>query len=183
MQKWFYCFPFCSLQLSQTAAGKSYLNKLLQDQRNLIAWVRGKYFPTHGVIADGCVGGCEFLNMHNTISTLQNSAGGRGKIAFITLKMLHFVGGSKAKVKNHWDVMIKLNLSIRWSFANTTWLKTWCIYGTQVTFLHSIKAFLKIEQVKKKFRKSFSFSLKGNLTPKLCKTFHLQFERLKLEAP
>lgn len=52
------------------------------------------------MIADGRVGGSKFLNMHNTRSTLQNSAGGPGKVAFMTLKMLQFVVGNRSRVKN-----------------------------------------------------------------------------------
>lgn len=52
------------------------------------------------MIADGRVGGSKFLNMHNTRATLQNSAGGPGKVAFMTLKILQFVAGSRSRVKN-----------------------------------------------------------------------------------
>lgn len=54
----------------------------------------------HGTIADGRVGGSKFLNMHNTRSTLQNSAVGAGKVAFMTLKILQFVVGSRSRVRN-----------------------------------------------------------------------------------
>lgn len=57
-------------------------------------------FQTRGTIADGRVGGSKFLNMHNTRSTLQNSAGGAVKVAFMMLKMLQTIVGSRSQVRN-----------------------------------------------------------------------------------